>query len=242
MMKYLKSIIVCMVICLAILFLMFSKLEEKLAINNDIKMNSRIQNNKNEGKINEGIIIDQKEVGVLLKTSEELESQNNIPLRDTLKRKIIKPFGIWITPDSSPVQPEKFKGYHTGLDLEIFQEEISAEVFVRAICDGDIVRKGFVAGYGGVVVQECLINKKPATVLYGHLDMNTIKKEDNVLVKNEIIGQLGKGNSNETDYERKHLHMGIHRGTIVDLRGYVSSEKELVNWIDPCEIIACSIR
>jgi hypothetical protein len=29
-----------------------------------------------------------------------------------------KPFGIYITPENSPVQPENFTGYHTGIDVE----------------------------------------------------------------------------------------------------------------------------
>ncbi len=37
----------------------------------------------------------------------------------------------------------------------------------------------------------------------------------------------------ETDGERKHLHLGIHKGTVVDLRGYVDSELDLKNWINP---------
>lgn len=43
----------------------------------------------------------------------------NIPLTDAAARITKKPFGIFITPQNSPVQPERFSGFHTGTDFEI---------------------------------------------------------------------------------------------------------------------------
>ena len=36
------------------------------------------------------------------------------PISNPLERIIKKPFGIKINPANSPVQPERFSGYHTG--------------------------------------------------------------------------------------------------------------------------------
>jgi len=48
---------------------------------------------------------------------------------------------------------------------------------------------------------------------------------------------LGDHESAETDGERKHLHFGIHKGSDIDMRGYVAIEEELENWIDPQTVI-----
>src|SRR5438105_4096773 len=45
------------------------------------------------------------------------------PIGNSLSRVTKKPFGIYITPQNSPVQPEKFKGYHTGVDFETTADE-----------------------------------------------------------------------------------------------------------------------
>jgi len=56
------------------------------------------------------------------------------PLDRAAERVSKKPFGIFITPQNSPVQPEKFRGYHTGADFEIFSDELDANVPVTAEC------------------------------------------------------------------------------------------------------------
>src|SRR5579863_6635904 len=40
------------------------------------------------------------------------------PISGGLSRVTKKPFGIYVTPQNSPVQPEKFTGFHTGIDFE----------------------------------------------------------------------------------------------------------------------------
>ena len=42
----------------------------------------------------------------------------------------------------------------------------------------------------------------------------------------------GNGYSAETDGERKHLHLGIHKGTAVDISGYVANAAQLKPWIN----------
>jgi hypothetical protein len=53
------------------------------------------------------------------------------PMMRAGERVAKKPFGIFITPQSSPVQPEHFRGYHTGADFEIFPEELNVDVAVN---------------------------------------------------------------------------------------------------------------
>jgi hypothetical protein len=157
------------------------------------------------------------------------------PLDRAKERVTKKYFGIFINPKTSPVQPEKFSGYHTGTDFEIFPEELSAQVDVRAICDGKLILKKTATGYGGVAVQSCILGDQPVTVAYGHLKLTSITSAIGTDLKaGDILGQLGAAYSPETDGERKHLHLGIHKGTAVNILGYVQTESALADWIDPC--------
>lgn len=159
------------------------------------------------------------------------------PLDRAGERITKKPFGLFVTPQNSPVQPEKFRGYHTGTDFETFPEEASADVPVRAICDGKLLVARTASGYGGVAVESCKLNDQPITVIYGHLKLASItKKSGDSLAQGENIGVLGKGYSAQTDGERKHLHLGIHRGGGVSLLGYVQKQSDLSQWIDACSV------
>lgn len=162
----------------------------------------------------------------------------SLPLNDALSRVTKKPFGIYITLKKSPASPERFTGWHTGADFEIFSGEESKDVQVLAICRGKLLVKEFGRGYGGMAVQSCNINNQPVTVVYGHLKLESIgpKIGDELLVRS-VIGILGRGYTSETDYERKHLHLGIHQGPKIDTRGYVAAEAELKNWINPLIIL-----
>lgn len=158
------------------------------------------------------------------------------PLNKTLERVTKKPFGIYVMSQNSPVQPEKFTGYHAAVDFEIFPEEENINVEIKAICTGPIIFRNFVSGYGGVAVQACKLNNQDITVLYGHLKLSSIS---NIKIKDfpagQSIGILGKGFSQETDGERKHLHLGIHLGKKIDFLGYVQNKNELANWVDATE-------
>lgn len=164
----------------------------------------------------------------------------SVPLDRGNERITKKSFGAFITPENSPVQPERFRGYHTGTDFEILEGEESEEIVVRAICDGPIKEKRFINGYGGVVVQECVIDDVSASVIYGHLRLEDALDSGTVVYGDEI-GVLGKGYSEETSGERKHLHLGIYKSKNIDVRGYASRESELENWIDPCRVIDCAL-
>ncbi|NTW30880.1 MAG: M23 family metallopeptidase [Candidatus Moranbacteria bacterium] len=160
------------------------------------------------------------------------------PLPRATERVTKKPFGVYIMPSDSPVQLERFAGYHTGTDFEVFPDEEDADVVVLAICTGELLSKRTASGYGGVLVQSCEYEGDPITVLYGHMRLSSV--EDAVgdeVVAGELLGVLGAGYSADTDGERKHLHLGIHRGTDVNILGYVASERELSGWIDPCVLL-----
>ncbi|MCX6761228.1 MAG: M23 family metallopeptidase [Candidatus Moranbacteria bacterium] len=158
------------------------------------------------------------------------------PLDRAKERVTKKYFGIFITPASSPVQPERFRGYHTGTDFEIFPEELNTVVPVQAICDGKLILKKSASGYGGVAVQSCNLDNQPVTVVYGHLKLTSIAKSigDN-LSAGDTLGQLGAAYSPETDGERKHLHLSIHKGSAINILGYVQNKSALSDWVDPCQ-------
>lgn len=149
-----------------------------------------------------------------------------------------KPFGIHITLADSPVSPERFEGYHTGADFEVLPGENESEIPVPALCDGAVVLSKRVSGYGGVVVQKCQFDEEEDfTVLYGHLAPASLPGVGTKLTFSQNVGKLGKRFSVETDGERAHLHLAVHRGSGVELRGYVKNEADLAAWIDPVEII-----
>lgn len=165
---------------------------------------------------------------------EESTTEEGVPIDRALDRVTKKQFGIKVSPNNSPVQPEKFSGFHTGVDFEIFPEEIDADIEIRTICAGPVAFKDHVSGYGGVVIQECVLQNKSVTVVYGHLRLSgVVVKLNQNLNKGQLLGVLGKGFSKETDGERKHLHLAIHKGETISLLGYVGNSNLLDKWIDP---------
>lgn len=158
------------------------------------------------------------------------------PMERASERITKKPFGLRVTPGDSPVDSERFSGYHTGADFEIFPEEAPSDVAVRSICGGFIKEVRSAKGYGGVVSQGCELST-PLSVTYGHLKFSSIAVRKGAYVTpGEVIGMLGEGGTDETDGERKHLYLGIHRGSQADIRGYIERKNELTDWIDPCSI------
>lgn len=148
-----------------------------------------------------------------------------------------KPFGIYITPKNSPVQPERFSGYHTGVDVE--NEDAKVDVPVYAICDGKIVVKRWISGYGGTIVLKCNIGNEEIYVLYGHLNPDSFIKNSSAK-KREEIAILGQGYSQQTDFERKHLHFAIRKNNL-DFRGYVQTKTELKEWYNPVSFLESKI-
>lgn len=149
------------------------------------------------------------------------------PIAEFKSRITKKSFGIYITPDNSSVSPERFQGYHTGVDVEY--GDVLSEVPVRAVSDGEVVLSDTVSGYGGVLV----IRHNDVFSLYGHLDPKSLIKAGEKVSAGREIGILGEGNSAETDGERKHLHFAISKE--MDIRGYVALKSELGRWHNPLD-------
>ncbi len=161
-----------------------------------------------------------------------------VPISDFFNRVTKKPFGIYITPATSPIQPEKFTGYHTGADAETTAVEATVDVPIFAIADGAVVFAGHVNGYGGVIMIRHKIDGVTITALYGHLRISSfaVKVGDPVRVDDKI-GVLGTGYSAETDGERKHLHFGLVKGAVINYRGYVQTKAALSAWEDPVVVL-----
>lgn len=161
-------------------------------------------------------------------------TQLQLPIANALARVTKKPFGIYVTPQNSPVSPEKFTGFHTGIDFETLPSEQNTEVPISAACSGKVLLKKWATGYGGVLIQACKLDGADVTIIYGHLDVASINiAVGQTLSVGDKIGVLGQGFSQQTDGERKHLHFGIHKGAGVNILGYVQNSADLTNWLDP---------
>jgi len=160
------------------------------------------------------------------------------PIGNALSRVIKKSFGIYVSPNNSAVSPEKFTGYHTGVDFEILSVEQNNDVIIYAVCAGPLILKKYAAGYGGVAVQQCDLSIGKVSIIYGHLRLSSINAIINDQFKaGEQIGVLGTGYSTETDGERKHLHLSIHKGASINLLGYVQKPEELSQWLDALTLL-----
>lgn len=153
------------------------------------------------------------------------------PVKEFKSRITKKPFGIYITPENSPVKPERFRGYHTGVDVEY--GDVAATVPVVAIATGTVIYSGRVSGYGGVAVIRHRIKGKNYRILYGHIKPGSLIVKDTKVKAGEQIGILGRGGTEETDGERKHLHFAVYTGDDLNFRGYVRTEALLEKWVDP---------
>jgi len=154
------------------------------------------------------------------------------PINDFKSRITKKSFGTYVEPGNSPVSLERFRGYHTAVDVEY--EDVETEVPVVAITDGMVEYRNYVSGYGGVIIIRHQIANQEILTLYGHLKLETIINEREVK-KGQQIGILGQGYTKETDQERKHLHFGMIKGNKLNLRGYVQTKAELDGWYNPLD-------
>jgi len=176
--------------------------------------------------------------GTSLQPQQAQQNQTVDPLPNALSRITKKPFGIYITPATSPVQPERFAGYHTGVDLETYPSEQNIDVPVKALCDGTLLMARYASGYGGVAVERCTLGGQAVTVIYGHIRLASVApKVGDQLKAGDFLANLGTGYSSETDGERKHLHLGIHKGTSINILGYVQAKSELSGWVDPAQYL-----
>jgi hypothetical protein len=160
------------------------------------------------------------------------------PMPDALNRISKKNFGTEVYPGNSPVENERFSGFHTGVDLEVSDEELSQDVPVRAFCGGEIIQKRTASGYGGLVLQECLHDTQRLVIIYGHLNLASVPhKKGSYVAPGQLIGNLGDHESVQTDGERKHLHFGVYIGKGEDIRGYVNNAGDLGYWVNPVALL-----
>lgn len=156
------------------------------------------------------------------------------PIANFPSRVTKKPFGIFITPKTSPIQPERFRGYHTGADAETTTAEKKKDIPVYAVANGMVVYRNWVNGYGGVVILRISINGQTYTVLYGHIRLSSVKVKVGQTVKaGTQLAVLGARFSTETNGERKHLHFSVHKGSAIVLLGYTQTKAALSGWVDP---------
>jgi len=158
-----------------------------------------------------------------------------LPVAEFRSRVTKKPFGIYITPQNSPVQPERFTGYHTGADAEY--QDVTDDVPVYAIADGKVVLSETASGYGGVFMISFNLNDTQHTALYGHIRPSSLPKDGTTFNKGDRLGLLGTGYSSEAGGERRHLHFAVLSDDRIDIKGYVQSRNELSSWIDPLTIL-----
>ena len=173
-------------------------------------------------------------------SSASIVADRDIPLPSTESRLTPLEFGLYVTPDpaQNPIDPpERFTGYHTGLDIEILSDEEHEEVPVSALCDGSIVFSDEAEGYGGVVVQTCTVDDQDVTVLYGHLLLSSLVPIERHIVRGQRIGMLAPARSRDSGQTRKHLHIGIHKGSHIELLGYVTDASFLQEFIDPSTLL-----
>lgn len=170
----------------------------------------------------------------------DASSQLSWPLQRATYRPTPLHFGLYVTPDpeKNPINPpERFEGFHVGTDFEILGGEKNADVHVYAICSGEVIYSEFAEGYGGLVIQKCTIDE-PVIVLYGHLQLDSLPRVASVLTAGEKIAVLAPAKSHDSDDNRKHLHLGIHKGTTPVFLGYVQTEAELTNFIDAKKVLS----
>ena len=77
-------------------------------------------------------------------------------------------------------------------------------------------------------MQKCTLNDEDIRVLYGHINIDKIFiKEGEYLPSGKEFAILADNASELSGGERKHLHLGIWKGTKIDVQGYVQNESEL---------------
>ena len=153
------------------------------------------------------------------------------PIADFLTRITKKHFGQYITPATSPVQPERFTGYHTGVDVEY--GDATTDVPVYSVVDAKVTMAQWVSGYGGLLIIQGSINGNERYILYGHLRASSLPTVNAEIKQGDQVGVLGTAYSHETDGERRHLHFAIYAKSPVDIRGYVPKQSDLSAWEDP---------
>jgi murein DD-endopeptidase MepM/ murein hydrolase activator NlpD len=161
------------------------------------------------------------------------------PISNYASRLTFRYYGLYVTPaqQASPCGAP-FTGYHDGDDLETTAAEQNIDVQVYAIAAATVRQVGYVSGYGGLMVLGTNIDGQDYTIYYGHINLASVTVgTGGSVTTGEKLADLGAACSTETDGERKHLHFAIHKGTGIDVRGYVPDQATLANWVNPSEFL-----
>jgi hypothetical protein len=156
------------------------------------------------------------------------------PILDFKNRITKKYFGTFITPQKSPVSPERFLGYHTGVDVEY--GDVTTDVQVKAVTKGQIIYSGYINGYGGFIAEKIKYQNQDLIIIYGHLRPRSLIKNKTIVYIGDTLGVLGAGYSQETNGERRHLHLAVLKGAKLDFRGYVQNQSNLSLWLNPLDL------
>lgn len=154
-----------------------------------------------------------------------------LPIDQFFTRITKKSYGLYITPQKSPVTPERFTGFHTGVDVEY--DDVTTDVTVYAIAGGRVLHSSSVGGYGGTVAISYDINGKQYVVIYGHLRPSSMVAKGATVKYGEPIAVLGTAFTSETSGERRHLHLSIRANNSLNFSGYVQKQSDLSGWEDP---------
>lgn len=165
------------------------------------------------------------------------------PIDAALSRITKKYFWLKVSPWHSPISPERFSWYHTWVDFETTPEEKDKEISVYTICIWPIILKKNATWYWWVVVQKCSIENQEVTVIYWHLKLKSISlRVNNKINAGQKIWILGVWFTSETWWERKHLHLGIHKWALLNIKWYVDMLSELNGWMDAQKLLETSIK
>ena len=133
----------------------------------------------------------------------------------------------------------EYTGYHTGDDLETIPAEQNIPIAVTSIATGTVRQVGRVSGYGGLAVIEYTLGDETYTAYFGHINLaTTTLKVGSTVSIGEKIAELAPACSSANSNVRKHLHFSLHKGTGVDVEGYVNSKSALSAWIDPKALLS----
>ncbi len=162
------------------------------------------------------------------------------PLPDYDRRVVLRGFGEYVTAADKSEFPcgASFEGYHNGDDLELLDDELPKDVPVHAIAAGTVRQTGTVGGYGGLIVIEHTLAGQTVTANYGHVNIQTATVQVGDRVRaGQTIANLGEHCAASSGGERKHIHFALHKGPAVDVRGYLSTQADLANWLNPKEAL-----
>ena len=79
----------------------------------------------------------------------------------------------------------RFYGYHSGIDLEVFSDEIDENVPIYALSSGTITFIGTLSGYGGVILEK--LDNENASALYGHVKIQNLSFQKPDLTKFPLL-------------------------------------------------------